>query len=427
MALTWAAFPRLKSVSKIDMKKPRGKNRRKTPIRATIVFLTRLDQFLNTASKKISRLPRDEFEAPEWRSTTSGALTKLRSVTQSAKEAFRGLSGDEKKQLDRVIADLGVLSILEDLHATSKGGSPDKTILEVIGSVVLGIGDFVGGFEGPIAKFLAGLLKLIGRVMVDISKSMKDQAVNKLERKLDFIMDLPEGEEIPSPPEGGTPPVSLTLLKQKLDNLGDRLGEILIGQRIPIEPGATVPRFPDPIKREIQDLEREVQRLERKLDFIMDLPAGVAPPPPPPRGTAPVSLTLLKTKLDNLADRLGEILTGQRIQIEPGSGTVSRPHPIKTEIEDLERKLHFMMDLPEGAKIPPPPPAGTLPVSLTQIKEGIDDLEKKLDFIMDLPGGKPIPPVPPGVKPVSLTQIEKKLDFIMDLPRGRPIPPCPPE
>ena len=291
---------------------------------------------------------------------------------------------------------------------------------------MLGIGDFVGGFDGPIAKFFAGLLKLIGRVMVDISKSMKDQAVNKLERKLDFIMDLPEGEEIPSPPEGGTPPVSLTLLKQKLDNLGDRLGEILIGQRIPIEPGATVPRFPDPIKREIQDLEREVQQLERKLDFIMDLPAGVAPPPPPLRGTAPVSLTLLKTKLDNLADRLGEILTGQRIKIEPGSGTVSRPHPIKTEIEDLEKKLHFMMDLPEGAKIPPPPPAGTPPVSLTQIKEGIDDLEKKLDFIMDLPGGKPIPPVPPGVTPVSLTQIEKKLDFIMDLPKGKPIPPVPP-
>ena|ERR1700730_6821712 len=40
-----------------------------------------------------------------------------------AKEAFRGLSRDEKKQLDRVITDLGVLSILEDLHATSGGGT----------------------------------------------------------------------------------------------------------------------------------------------------------------------------------------------------------------------------------------------------------------------------------------------------------------
>ena len=84
------------------------------------------------------------------------------------------------------------------------------------------------------------------------------------------------------------------------------------------------------------------------------------------------------------------------------------------------------MDRPEGAPIPPPPPAGTAPVSLTEIKQELDRIERKLHFIMDLPPDMPIPPVPPGVTPVSLTQLEKKLDFIMDLPPGTPIPPVPP-
>lgn len=60
----------------------------------------------------------------------------------------------------------------------------------------------------------------------------------------------------------------------------------------------------------------------------MDQPTGTAPPPPPPAGTAPVSLTLLKNKLDKLADRLGEVLIGRRIPIEPNDTVTRFPHPL---------------------------------------------------------------------------------------------------
>jgi hypothetical protein len=437
------------------MKEKRGKGRKERDSRNTILFLKKLDRFLQMTSRKVARLDPAEFEVPEWRKTTPAALDRLRAVLPEVRRRFAELGEDRKVLVDQAVDASGIMPLLESFHETLRRGSPTKTALEVVGSIIIGIGDLVGAFDG---KPVDGFFKLIGRVLGDISKKMPNQAVEDLEHKLDFIMDLPQGGEIPSAPEEGTQPVSLTqikreietveqklhfimdlpegkpippvppgvepvsltLLKTKLDNLAARLGEILTGQHVPVEPGETISRPPHPIKAEIEDI-------EKKLDFIMDLPEGKSIPPRPPAGTDPVSLTLLKTKLDNLAARLGEILVGPHITIEPGE-TVSRPpHPIKAEIQDLEKKLDFIMDLPVGESIPPPPPAGTRPVSLTEIKKEIEDVEKKLHFIMDLPKGVKIPPPPPaGTKPVSLTQIEKKLDFIMDLPKGKPIPPVPP-
>ena len=433
----------------------RGGKRKKKPVRPTLAYLTTLDRFLKLASQKVLRLDATEFEIPEWRESTGAGLAQTGALIRQARDLFPRLSQSERESVDTAIEALELLRLADSFYRTLRRGSPIRTMLTVLGSLTIAAGDFVSGLPGDGPRFFGGILKAIGRALGDRASQMPDQKIERLERKLDFVMDLAPQADVPSAPEGtkpvsltqikreiediekklhfimdlrpgqsipapptGTDPVSLKLLKIKLDNLAARLGDVLIGRQIPIEPGQTWSP-PHPIKEEIE-------AIEKKLDFIMDLPEGEAVPSAPPPGTAPVSLTLLKTKLDNLADRLGDVLIGRDIPIEPGQ-TWSRPHPIKDEIQDIEKKLHFIMDLPADAPIPPPPPPGTAPVSLTEIKKDIEDLEKKLDFIMDLPAGVPIPPPPPaGTTPVSLTQIEKKLDFIMDLRPGEPIPAVPP-
>ncbi|MEW6037542.1 MAG: hypothetical protein AB1648_04750 [Pseudomonadota bacterium] len=172
----------------------------------------------------------------------------------------------------------------------------------------------------------------------------------------------------------------------------------------------------------------------------------------------------LEEKLHQLSDRLGRVITGESIPV--GSGTIYTPEkpPVKQELEDIERGLAYIMDLPQGQPFPeqpaagsdvrpvsltdirnflayiadvpqgqdfPPPPAGdsnVRPVSLTDISILLNILIEGLAFAVDLPPGQNFPPRPPVGTPVSLTDIEKKLDFIMDFEpgEGRVIPPVPP-
>ncbi|MGH9199225.1 MAG: hypothetical protein ACRD1T_26290, partial [Acidimicrobiia bacterium] len=335
-------------------------------------------------------LDAQEFVLPQWRETAADTIEGRRAVLFSAWLAFVELSEDDKDRLDQLVENSGLLPLLDDFTNVVRSGSPIREILQVLGSFVIGLGEAADvEAVAPLAG-IAGLLKALGYFLGDIALTMNDQAIERIEDKLHFIMDLPKGSEIPPVPEY-TEPVSLTEIK----------GLITI--------------------------------LRQGLAYIMDLPRGedVPPPPGPGSGVEPVSLTLLKQKLDNLASGLGQILIGRDIPIEPGPGTVIEevPHPIKTEIMDLERKLDFIMDLPEGMDIPARPDAdsGVQPVSLTEIKVLITILIELLGFAIDLPQGAPLPPRPQVGTPVSLTDIEKKLDFIMDFPpgEGRQIPPVP--
>jgi hypothetical protein len=82
----------------------------------------------------------------------------------------------------------------------------------------------------------------------------EDKEAKLLEQKIDFIMDLPDGGDVPSVPEDETP-TSLTMVRKLLEGL------------------------------------------EQKIDFIMDLPPGVDVPPVPKNET-PTSLTMLRKLLE---------------------------------------------------------------------------------------------------------------------------------
>ena len=179
----------------------------------------------------------------------------------------------------------------------------------------------------------------------------------------------------------------------------------------------------------------------------------------------------IEEKLHQLGDRVGRVITGEPIPVGPGTTYTPEKPPVKLELEDIEKGLAFIMDLPRGSDVPDPPesssdvrpvsltdiknylkyiadvPAGSefpsppagggsttvgpsdvTPVSLTDISVLIRILIEGLAYAIDLPAGLPFPPRPPAGTPVSLTDLERKLDFIMDFEpgEGREIPPVPP-
>jgi hypothetical protein len=77
--------------------------------------------------------------------------------------------------------------------------------------------------------------------------------------------------------------------------------------------------------------------------------------------------------------------------------------------EELEQKINFIMDLPEGADVPTVPDKET-PTSLTTVRKLLQQLEQKIDFIMDLPPGVAVPAVPKDETPTSLTALRKLLE-----------------
>src|SRR5947209_8694515 len=77
--------------------------------------------------------------------------------------------------------------------------------------------------------------------------------------------------------------------------------------------------------------------------------------------------------------------------------------------QELEHKIDFIMDLPDGADVPSVP-ADETPTSLTAVRKLLQDLEQKINFIMDLPPGVAVPPVPLDEKPTSLTTLRKLLE-----------------
>jgi hypothetical protein len=468
-----------------------------TRSRTTTLFFVKLNRFLRVASRKARHLDAEEFVLAEWRETVADTVGGGHAVLNRAWRAYVALGEDEKDRMDRVIEDSGVMPVLDSCTRVLERGSPLKQILQLIGSIIIGIGEALDVESVPLSAVIAGLLKLLGHTLADVGIFLNDQMIERLEAKLDFIMDLPKGWEIPHVPEHSLP-VSLTEIKGLLTGLIQATAFIMdlpTGEDVPPPPapGSRIQPVslteikvlittlieltafaidlpegePIPPRPPAGTLPVSLTNIEQKLDFIMDLPEGTSTPSPPPAdsGLQPVSLTLLKQKLDNLADRLGEILTGQPIPIEPTDTVDRTPHPIKTEIIELERKLDFIMDLPSGQDTPAPPdpaagvrpvslteirkalafimdlprdqevpeppdPAsGIQPVSLTEIKVLITILIELIAFAIDLPRDTPIPPRPPaGTLPVSLTDIEKKLDFIMDFPpgEGRQIPPVPP-
>lgn len=139
----------------------------------------------------------------------------------------------------------------------------------------------------------------------------------------------------------------------------------------------------------------------------------------------------LEEKLHQLGDRLGRVITGEPIPVGPGTEYIPEKPPVKLELEDIERGLSYIMDLPQGQPFPDPPPAGSdiRPVSLTDIKNF-------LAYIADVPQGQEFPPPPPRqsgtvigdapvVKPVSLTDIRNFLAYIADVPQGQEFPQPP--
>jgi hypothetical protein len=81
------------------------------------------------------------------------------------------------------------------------------------------------------------------------------------------------------------------------------------------------------------------------------------------------------------------------------------------DAQQQERKINFIMDLPEnwGWDIPPVADDET-PTSLTMVRKLLEGLQQKIDFIMDLPVGGTFPAVPLDETPTSLTTLRKLLE-----------------
>jgi len=215
-------------------------------------------------------------------------------------------------------------------------------------------------------------------------------------------------------------------LEEKLHQLGERLGKVITGEPIPVGPGTEYTPGKPPVKEELEDIERAIA-------YLIDLPQGSDFPDPPEAnsGVKPVSLTDITNFLAYIAD----VPEGQdfppRPPRPPATVTADTPVVQPVSLTDIKNYLAYIADVPQGQDFPPPPGRGdgVNPVSLTDISVLINILIEGLAYVADVPPGLPFPPRPPaGTQPVSLTDIEKKLDFIMDFEpgEGRVIPPVPP-
>jgi hypothetical protein len=185
-----------------------------------------------------------------------------RSARQSASDFTKALRSAPKGKRDELLQALdraGVTNTAKLLTTASKTPFLDNCLLlhEIAKAAALAADIFeiwAPEVKPTWIRVVLTALKTVATAADIAAQICDDKEAKLLEQKIDFIMDLPDGVDVPSVPTDETP-TSLTMVRELLEGL------------------------------------------QQKIDFIMDLSPGVAVPPVP-APEIPTSLTMLRKLLE---------------------------------------------------------------------------------------------------------------------------------
>lgn len=219
--------------------------------------LKTLEEFLNLVPKKINRIAENFRSKPAARTPIVELLRGLsKAAQQSAAHFTKTIGGLPKQEREKLLSTLEVSGVIHTadvlMPVLKTAGVLDNCLaLHEIAKTVATAAEIADILDN---KPLAAILKIIA-LQADIAAQVcDDNASQEFEHKIDFIMDLPDGADVPAVPANETP-TSLTTVRKLL------------------------------------------QGLEQKIDFIMDLPAG-GTFPKVPKNETPTSLTTLRKLLE---------------------------------------------------------------------------------------------------------------------------------
>lgn len=222
------------------------------------------EEFLSLVPRKIDEVAEKFRSKPVARKQLAELLDGLsRSARQSASDFTKALRSAPKGKRDEMLQALdraGVTNNAKLLTTASKtAGILDNCLALAETAKAAALAADIFEIWSPEVKpiWIRIVLTALDAVATaaDIAAQIcEDKEAKLLEQKIDFIMDLPDGVDVPSVPADETP-TSLTMVRKLLEGL------------------------------------------QQKIDFIMDLSPGVAVPPVPVH-EIPTSLTMLRKLLE---------------------------------------------------------------------------------------------------------------------------------
>jgi hypothetical protein len=223
-----------------------------------------LEEFLNLVPRKIDEVAKKFRSKPVERIQLAELLDGLsRIARQSASDFTKALRSAPKAKRDELLQALekaGVTNTAKMLTTVSKtAGLLDNCLALHEAAKAAALAADIFEIWAPEVKpiwirVVLTALKTVATAADIAAQICDDKEAKLLEQKIDFIMDLPDGVDVPSVPDDETP-TSLTMVRKLLEEL------------------------------------------QQKIDFIMDLPPGVDVPPVPKNET-PTSLTTLRKLLE---------------------------------------------------------------------------------------------------------------------------------
>jgi hypothetical protein len=208
-------------------------------------------------SKKIDNVAKKFRSRPPKYAPVADQLDALSKTTQKFAsdyaQAIQSLPEKKREELLSAFENSGVVNATRLIVPVFEveGLFEDCLSLHELAKILAAQADIADYFEAP---FLAAILTTASLVADIAAQECEASDSQLLHQKIDFIMDLPDGVDVPPVPSNETP-TSLTTLRKLL------------------------------------------QELEQKIDFIMDLPPGGVVPPVPKNET-PTSLTTLRKLLE---------------------------------------------------------------------------------------------------------------------------------
>src|SRR5689334_5085424 len=216
-----------------------------------------LEELVNLVSRKIDKIAKKFRSRPAKYAPVADQLDALSKTTQKlasdCAEAIRSLPEKEREELLSSFERSGAVDVTKFVTVVFETENlfDDCLALHEYAKALA-----AAAYLAELAEIkpLAALFNQLS-VAADIAaQACDDQDSQLMQQKIDFIMELPDGVDVPPVPSNETP-TSLTTLRKLL------------------------------------------QGLEQKIDFIMDLPPGVAVPPVP-KDETPTSLTALRKLLE---------------------------------------------------------------------------------------------------------------------------------